>query len=98
MFSGNTKLYDNGVQFKNYMGTTLVRNTSQATNLYSATAYATNFNYIGNKIARYAVVSLLIFTVIATLLYHLPTDDGQTIHFLKNLSLIGGLLLYYEIL
>ena len=57
-----------------------------------------NFNYIGNDIARYAVVSLLIFTVIATLLYHLPTDDGQMIHFLKNLSLIGGLLLYYEIL
>lgn len=57
-----------------------------------------SFNYIGNDIARYAVISLLIFTVIATLLYHLPTDDGQTIHFLKNLSLIGGLLLYYDIL
>ena len=48
MFSGNTKLYDNGYKFRNYMGTSVVRNTSQATNLYSASAYATNFNYIGN--------------------------------------------------
>jgi len=38
-----------------------------------------------------AIASLVIFTIISTILYHPPTQD-QT-HFMKNLAVIGGLIL-----
>jgi putative oxidoreductase len=48
--------------------------------------------------ARWAAAALAIFTVLAALLFHnfwtMPPEQvqNQTIHFLKNLSIVGGLL------
>ena len=42
---------------------------------------------------KWGAYALMLFTVFATLLYHLPTDQLQTILFFKNLAIIGGLLL-----
>lgn len=44
---------------------------------------------------RIAIKMLIVFTVIATALFHikgLTTDQNQTIAFLKNLAIVGGLL------
>ena len=46
-----------------------------------------------HKMSYYSVLSLIMFTIIATLLYHYPTKKGQYYTFLKNLSITGGLLL-----
>jgi len=48
--------------------------------------------------SNYAIVSLIIFTILATLLYH-PLDITnyyKSIPFWANISLIGGLLLLLE--
>ena len=48
--------------------------------------------------ARWAAAAMLLFTLVAALLFHnfwaIPPDQaqGQMIHFMKNLSMIGGLL------
>lgn len=43
--------------------------------------------------ARFAAVVILLFTIVATVLFH-PwwSDPGQKIMFLKNLAVMGGLL------
>ena len=46
-----------------------------------------------SQLAHYSSISLAIFTIIATYLYHnLITQKGQFYYFMKNLSIIGGLL------
>ena len=52
--------------------------------LYSL--YDKKYKYYG-KLSIYA---LILFTILATLLYHFPTDPSERINFLKNLSIIGG--------
>ena len=50
---------------------------------------------VNNKYAYLAKLScyaLIAFTILATLLYHFPSDPGQKINFMKNLSIIGGFL------
>jgi putative oxidoreductase len=48
--------------------------------------------------ARWAAAAMFVFTVLATLIFHnfwaAPTDQAQNqmIHFLKNISILGGLL------
>jgi putative oxidoreductase len=48
--------------------------------------------------ARWAAAAILLFTAIATLIFHnfwaVPADQAQNqmIHFLKNISILGGLL------
>lgn len=42
--------------------------------------------------AIYSCYALITFTVLATLLYHFPTDPSQRISFMKNLCIIGGFL------
>lgn len=55
--------------------------------LYSATYGKYNYySYI-------ASILLICFTVIATLLYHFPTQLNQYYFFIKNISIIGGLIL-----
>ncbi len=50
---------------------------------------------------RWAALALVVFTVPATLLFHnfwaVPADQAmnQNIHFMKNLSIIGGLLVVW---
>ena len=43
-------------------------------------------------LARFSCYVLVAFTILATLLYHFPTDPSQRISFMKNLSIIGGFL------
>jgi putative oxidoreductase len=41
--------------------------------------------------------ALILFTVLATLLFHnVAIDPSQKIHFMKNLAIIGGLILLIE--
>ena len=44
-------------------------------------------------IAYYSSISLVIFTILATLIYHFPPSGSQYIPFMKNLTAVGGLLL-----
>ena len=55
--------------------------------LYSAT-YGKFYNY-----SYIATILLIFFTVLATLLYHFPTQPNQYYFFMKNTSIIGGLIL-----
>jgi putative oxidoreductase len=49
--------------------------------------------------ARWAALALLLFTIPATIIFHNPAGldaqaaQGQMIHLLKNLSIMGGMLL-----
>lgn len=45
-----------------------------------------------NKPAYYACISLAIFTVLATLLYHFPPNESHYHYFMKNLTAFGSLL------
>lgn len=47
--------------------------------------------------ARIGAILLLIFLIPATLVFHNPVaDSGQMIQFLKNLAIIGGLLMVWS--
>ena len=46
-----------------------------------------------NKISYIATMFLVIFTIVATLMYHFPTQPNQYYFFIKNISIIGGLIL-----
>ena len=57
------------------------------------------YSFNSNKIkllAQVAVIILIGFTILATLLYHLPTNVSQIIKFLSNTALLGGLWLLIE--
>jgi putative oxidoreductase len=41
---------------------------------------------------RLVAVALAGFTVVAALLFHYPVDEGQMIHFMKNIAIAGGFL------
>jgi hypothetical protein len=43
--------------------------------------------------AYYSSIGLAIFTVLATLIYHFPTKEGQYYAFMKNLTATGSLML-----
>ena len=50
-------------------------------------------NYINKNYGKFAIISLILFTILATILYHNPLmDSTQTMAMLKNLSIIGGLM------
>ena len=42
--------------------------------------------------ARYAALALALFLVPVTLVFHNPAHQDQMVNFLKNLAIIGGLL------
>lgn len=48
------------------------------------------------QISHMALTILIGFTILATLLYHNPTNMSQTIKFLSNTALLGGLWLLIE--
>lgn len=56
------------------------------------------FNLTSNKLAKYSIISLIVFTIFATLIYHFPTNPGQKNPFMKNVAIIGGLVAYYALL
>lgn len=45
-----------------------------------------------------SVYGLIIFTVLASLFYHPPTDPSQRTSFFKNLGLIGGFILTLDLI
>lgn len=50
------------------------------------------------ELSYYSSISLAIFTLLATYLYHNPmTQKGQFYYFMKNVSIIGGLLILSSI-
>lgn len=52
---------------------------------------------IGYK-TRLAAAALIVFTVVATLAFHLNlADQAQSVQFMKNLAIIGGLLYVYAL-
>ena len=56
-----------------------------------------SFNYKKIKtIAYIALITLCVFTILATLLYHLHGSINQIIKFLSNTALLGGLWLLIE--
>jgi putative oxidoreductase len=42
--------------------------------------------------ARYAALVMALWLVPVTLVFHNPTHQDQNVHFMKNLAIIGGLL------
>lgn len=57
------------------------------------------YSFNSNKVkllAHIAVIILIGFTILATVLYHLPTNVSQIIKFLSNTALLGGLWLLIE--
>lgn len=56
------------------------------------------FNYVNKSITKYAILLLIFFTIIATLIYHFPTNPGQKNPFMKNVAIIGGLIAYNKLL
>ena len=43
------------------------------------------------------VIALVLFTILATILFHnFIVDPSQKIHFMKNLAIVGGLILLIE--
>jgi len=52
-----------------------------------------------SELSYYSSISLAIFTLIATYLYHNPmTQKGQFYYFMKNVSIIGGLLVLSSVI
>ena len=45
------------------------------------------------RLVFYSTLSLIVFTVLATLLYHFPPTGYQYYPFMSNLTTIGGLML-----
>ncbi len=54
-------------------------------------------NSIKRIYTQIAILSLIVFTVLATLIYHFPPYGGNYYSFMSNLSTIGGLMLLYYI-
>lgn len=50
------------------------------------------------KQSYYLTIMLIIFTILATILYHSPLQAKQYYYFMKNVSIIGGLLLLLSLL
>ena len=58
--------------------------------------YSYNANpklYIYTKLS---LLGLIVFTILATLLYHFPPFGANYYSFMSNLSTLGGLLLLYQ--
>ncbi len=52
---------------------------------------------LGYKV-RYGTLALIIFLIPATLIFHTDfSDPMQKIHFMKNLSILGGLLMVFSL-
>jgi uncharacterized membrane protein YphA (DoxX/SURF4 family) len=55
--------------------------------------YAYTRNPLLRGYSKLSVIGLLIFTILATILYHFPPQGSNYYSFMSNLSTIGGLLL-----
>ena len=55
------------------------------------------FNKSFRLLSKLSCYALIIFTILATLLYHFPSDPKERINFMKNTGLIGGFLALSEL-
>ncbi len=56
--------------------------------------------YFSNTLKMFtqtSIYSLILFTLLASFLYHPPTDANEKIPFLKNMGLVGGFILMLEL-
>ena len=58
--------------------------------------YAYTHNPLLRGYAILSVIGLIIFTVLATILYHFPPQGQNLYSCMSNLSTIGGLMLLYK--
>jgi hypothetical protein len=58
--------------------------------------YAYTHNSVLKDYAILSVVGLIIFTVLATIIYHFPPQGQNLYSCMSNLSTIGGLMLLYK--
>jgi len=59
--------------------------------LYSYNANPNLYTY-----SKLSLLGLIVFTILATLLYHFPPFGANYYSFMSNLSTLGGLLLLYQ--
>jgi uncharacterized membrane protein YphA (DoxX/SURF4 family) len=59
--------------------------------LYSYNANPKLYTY-----AKLSILGLILFTILATFLYHFPPTGSNYYSFMSNLSTLGGLLLLYQ--
>jgi len=59
--------------------------------LYSYNANPKLYTY-----AKLSILGLILFTILATLIYHFPPTGSNYYSFMSNLSTLGGLLLLYQ--
>jgi len=59
--------------------------------LYSYNANPKLYTY-----TKLSLLGLIVFTILATLLYHFPPFGSNYYSFMSNLSTLGGLLLLYQ--
>ena len=59
------------------------------------TLYSYNLNKSLYPYTKLSLIGLIIFTILATLIYHFPPIGSNYYSFTSNLSTIGGLILLY---
>ena len=59
--------------------------------LYSYNSHPNLYIY-----AKLGLLGLIVFTILATLLYHFPPVGSNYYSFMSNISTLGGLLLLYQ--
>ena len=59
------------------------------------TLYSYNLNKGLYLYTKLSLIALIIFTILATLIYHFPPIGSNYYSFMSNLSTIGGLILLY---
>tara|TARA_B100001778_G_scaffold23212_2_gene17274 strand:- start:1138 stop:1551 length:414 start_codon:yes stop_codon:yes gene_type:complete len=59
--------------------------------IYSSVTYSLE------SLALYSCYALVVFTILATIMYHPPNKKKEYHYFMKNLSIVGGLLALAEL-
>ena len=58
--------------------------------------YSYNHNPMLHAYTKISLLGLIVFTILATLIYHFPPVGSNYYVFMSNLSTLGGLLLLYQ--
>jgi len=58
--------------------------------------YSYNHNPLLHTYAKLSILGLIVFTILATFIYHFPPVGQNYYSFMSNLSTLGGLLLLYK--
>ena len=65
---------------------------------YFCNAEANSKNKFFTTLTKLLILSLIVFTILATYIYHFPPKRSHYYPFISNVSTIGGLLLLYGFL